>query len=164
MRCGSATGAVAGAALIAGVFGTCVLGTLAVAQPAPGAGVISACVRTDFEAVVARAGDTLRALTQQNSPNFQGKLRALKDKRGWSHDQFLAEGTRFVRDEKIAEFEEKSGQLLARINDIGGSNSGQAGTDCAKLAELKSHMTSLVDIQTAKWAYMFTNIDAELAK
>jgi hypothetical protein len=158
MRCGSATGAIVGAALSA-----CASVALVHAQPASVPGASSACGRNEFEAVVASAGDALRTLTQQNSPTFQGKLRALKDKRGWSHDQFLAEGTRFVRDEKIAEFEEKSGHLLARINDIGGGNS-QPGSDCSKLAELKSHMTSLVDVQTAKWSYMFANIDAELAK
>jgi hypothetical protein len=159
MRCGRAGGAIVGAALNA-----VVLTTMGLAQSAPGPSAASACDRADFEAVVAGAGDRLRTLTQQNSPNFQGKLRALKDKRGWSHDQFLAEGTRFVRDEKIAEFEEKSGQLLARINDIDGATSGQQGNDCSKLAELKAHMSSLVDIQTAKWSYMFTNIEAELAK
>jgi hypothetical protein len=142
-----------GAAVIAGASMAC-----AVAQPA------LTCQRAEFEAVVASAADTLRTLTQQNSPAFQAKLRALKDKRGWSHDQFMVEGTRFVHDDKIAALEEKSGNLLARINDAGGEVSGRAGPDCAKLGELKGHMATLVDIQKAKWLYMFTTIDAELAK
>jgi hypothetical protein len=107
------------------------------------------CARSDFEAVVASAADALRTITQQNSPSFQAKLRALKDKRSWSHEQFLADGARFVRDDKILSFDEKSGDLLARINE---------------LAELKANMAVLVELQTAKWAYMFANIDAELAR
>jgi hypothetical protein len=141
------------ATLVAGLSG-------AVAAQTPSS---AACARADFEAVVSSAADALRIITQQNSPNFQAKLRALKDKRGWSHEQFLAEGTRFVRDDRIASFDEKSGDLLARINDAGGNASETQG-NCGQLAELKAHMAVLVEIQTAKWAYMFTNLDAELAR
>lgn len=122
------------------------------------------CVRTDFEAVVDGAAETLRVLTQKNSPSFQAKLRALKDKRGWNHDQFLAEATRFVRDDKITEFEDKSGELLARINGAGSDAGPQKAIDCTQLPDLKANMAALVALQTAKWAYMFGNIDAELAK
>jgi hypothetical protein len=121
------------------------------------------CARSDFEAVVASAADALRTITQQNSPSFQAKLRALKDKRSWSHEQFLADGARFVRDDKILSFDEKSGDLLARINDAGGNASETQG-NCGQLAELKANMAALVELQTAKWAYMFANIDAELAR
>jgi hypothetical protein len=121
------------------------------------------CTRAAFEAVVASAADALRAITQKNSPDFQAKLRALKEKRGWSHDQFLAEGTIFVRDEKILSFDEKSGDLLARINDAGG-NASETQDNCGHLVELKAHMAALVDLQTAKWTYMFANINAELSK
>jgi hypothetical protein len=121
------------------------------------------CARADFEAVVAGAADALRTITQKNSPSFQAKLRALKDKRNWSHEQFLADGARFVRDDKIVSFDEKSGDLLARINDAGG-NAGETQGNCGQLAELKANMAALVDLQTAKWVYMFANIDAELAR
>jgi hypothetical protein len=122
------------------------------------------CERMEFETVVTSAADALRSITQQNSPPFQAKLRALKDKRGWSHDQFMAEGTRFVRDDKITAFDEKSGDLLARINDAGGGNGAPSQGNCAQLADLKANMAALVEIQTAKWSYMFANIDAELAR
>lgn len=130
----------------------------AVAQAAPTA----ACARTEFEAVVDDAGEALRVLTQKNSPTFQGKLRALKVKRGWTHEQFLAEGVRFVRDETIAGFEQKSSVLLAKINGAGADT--KAAADCAQLAALQSDMRALVAIQDEKWSYMFSTIDAELAK
>ena len=38
-----------------------------------------------------------------------------------------------------------------------------AKPDCAVLLELRARMKVLVDTQTAKWAYMFQKIDAELA-
>ncbi len=39
----------------------------------------------------------------------------LKDKRNWSHDQFLKEAAPFVRDDEIAGYDQKSEELLARI-------------------------------------------------
>ena len=123
------------------------------------------CARTDFEAVVDDAGEALRQLTQKNSPAFQAKLRALKDKRGWSHDQFVVEGVRFVRDDKITGFEAQSTTLLARINGAADQAGGTAAAvDCAQLAALKADMAALVAIQVEKWTYMFGNIDAELEK
>ncbi|MEQ1648284.1 MAG: hypothetical protein ABL898_06835 [Hyphomicrobiaceae bacterium] len=120
------------------------------------------CQRTDFEAVVDGAAETLRSLTQQHSPVFQGKLRQLREKRGWTHEQFLAEGAKFVRDEKIAEYDDKSEQLLARINSAG--DGGGKTPDCALLATLKGNMTALVETQNAKWTHMFSKLDAELVK
>ncbi len=123
----------------------------------------AACARADFENVVAAAAEALRVITQQNSPIFQSKLRSLKEKRGWSHDQFMTEGARYVRDDKITAFDNTSGDLLARINNAGG-DTGAAQSNCAQLQDLKANMAALVDIQTAKWTYMFANIDAELAR
>ena len=118
-----------------------------------------ACARTEFEAVVDDAGEALRTLTQKNSPVFQAKLRALKDKRGWSHEQFLADGARFVRDDTISRFEDKSSTLLAKINGAGGDVVNATATDCTRLADLKADMAALVAIQNEKWAYMFTTLD-----
>jgi hypothetical protein len=122
------------------------------------------CARADFEAVVDDAGEALRQLTQKNSPQFQAKLRSLKEKRGWNSEQFMAEGTRFVRDDKIAALEERSTTLLAKINGAGGEAGTQATVDCKRLDSLKSDLAALVALQQEKWTYMFTNIEAELAK
>lgn len=122
------------------------------------------CARADFEAVVDDAGEALRQLTQKNSPQFQAKLRALKEKRGWSNEQFMAEGTRFVRDDKIAALEDKSSNLLAKINDAGGEAGNAQAVDCKRLDALRSDLAALVAIQQEKWTYMFTNIEVELSK
>ena len=122
------------------------------------------CARADFEAIVDGTGETLRALTQKNSPAFQAKLRALKDKRGWSHEQFLAEGARFVADNKISDYDGQSSTLLAKINGAGDEAGSAAAVDCARFGALKADLAALVAIQNEKWAYMFGNIDAELSK
>mgnify|MGYP000989481508 CR=1 FL=1 len=117
------------------------------------------CQRADFEAVVDEASNTLLTMTQSNMPKFQGRLRDLKAKRSWSNEQFIKEGATFVRDERIAAYDEQSEQLLLKINTQGGD-----GADCKVLDGLKAAMGTLVEAQQAKWKYMFDKIETELQK
>ena len=110
------------------------------------------------------AGAALRDLNRQNTPRFQGKLRELKDKRGWGNDQFLKEAEPFVRDEEIVAYDQKSEELLNRITG-GGQQGASARRPTARvLAELRAAMKVLVETQKAKWTHMFAKIDKELAK
>lgn len=123
-----------------------------------------ACAKADFEVVVDEAAAALSRLNQQNTPVFQGKLRQLKEKRGWSHDQFMSEAAPLVRDDTIAGFDQKSEEMLATITRGGQSGASGAAPDCALLAALKQQMSALVETQKAKWAYMFDRIEQELKK
>ena len=131
-----------------------------VPPPATGGQV---CAKADFEAVVDDAAGALRDLNLQNKPAFQEKLRQLKDKRGWSHDAFLKEAAPFVRDDKIAVYDQDSERLLTDISTLGQEGADAPTPDCALLADLKTRMQTLVDTQTAKWTYMFAKLDAALA-
>jgi hypothetical protein len=123
----------------------------------------AACARTDFEATVDAAAASLRELNQQNTPTFQSKLRLLKEKRGWSHDQFLQEASPFVRDDTIAGFDQKSEEFLLRIQSLGQEEAEASAPDCAVLGELRASMQALVETQKAKWTYMFEKINRVLA-
>lgn len=130
----------------------------AVAQP-------KACVRADFEAVVDSSAGALRDLNLQNKPAFQDKLRLLREKRGWSHDEFMVKAAPFVQDDRIAGLDQQSSDLLGRITAMGQEGTGGAkAPDCALLEELHGHMKALIEAQQAKWAYMFGKLDAELTK
>ncbi len=120
--------------------------------------------KADFEAVVEEAASTLRDLNAKNRPAFQEKLRLLKDKRKWSHDQFMREAAPFVRDDKIAVFEQQTQELLDAIASMGQEGASAKKPDCALMLELRARMTALVTTQTAKWSYMFNKIETELAK
>jgi len=122
------------------------------------------CTKGDFEAVVDEAAAALRTLNHENTPQFQAKLRQLKDKRGWSHEQFLAQAAPFVRDEAIAGFDQKSEDFLARITQGGQSQATAASLNCALLVELRGSLSALVATQKAKWTYMFDKINGELGK
>jgi hypothetical protein len=130
----------------------------------PGPARAQSCAKADFEAVVDEAAAALRGLNQQNTPQFQAKLRQLKDKRGWNHDDFLKAAAPFVRDDTIAEYDRKSEEFLVRITSGGETQASAASPDCALLIELRATMSALVDAQKAKWTYMFDKIDRELRK
>ena len=49
------------------------------------------CTKTEFESAVDHAAEALRELNNKNRPEFQAKLRKLKEKRAWSDDQFMKE-------------------------------------------------------------------------
>jgi hypothetical protein len=121
-----------------------------------------ACAKGDFEVVVDEAAAALRSLNQRNTPQFQGKLRQLKDKRGWSNDQFMKEAEPFVRDEQIAAHDRKSEEFLARITSAGQMGAGPP--NCTLLLELRAAMKALVDTQVAKWTYMFDKLEKELRR
>ena len=141
------------------VVAASLVGTLAAAAP-----VAQACERVDFEAVVDDAAAALRDLNLKNRPIFQDKLRTLKDKRAWSHDEFMKQAAPFVADEKIAEFDQASTDLLTEISTMGQEGADAATPDCKLLAELRARMSKLVETQTSKWSYMFGKLDAELVK
>ncbi len=123
---------------------------------------LDVCTRADFESVVDNAAAALRGLNMKNKPAFQQKLRMLKEKRGWSHDAFLKEAAPFVRDERIALFDQQSERLLSDISTLGQEGAEAETPDCARLLELRARMKVLVETQTAKWTYMFEKLDTAL--
>lgn len=151
---GRRLGTLAGAACVA----LAALGVPAIAQEP------ASCAKADFEAAVDESAAALRDLNQKNKPTFQERLRQLKDKRGWTHDQFLKEGAGYIKDEQIDTYDKTSNDLLAKISSMGDEGSAAKTPDCALLGELRGHMKTFVDTQTAKWSYMFGKIDGELGK
>jgi hypothetical protein len=122
------------------------------------------CSRDDFVAVVDEAAAALRELNLKNRPNFQERLRQLREKRGWSHDDFLREAAPFVRDDNITVFDRQSEEFLGKITSLG-QEGGQARVpDCELLKALRGHMRALIEVQQAKWSYMFEKLGRALAQ
>ncbi len=131
---------------------------------APAALAAGPCAKADFEAVVDEAAGSLRDLNAVNKPKFQDKLRQLKDKRRWVHEQFLREAAPFVSDDKISAYDLQSNSLLEKIATGGEAGAAAATPDCAVLESLRASMKTLVDTQTAKWIYMNAKLDQELGR
>jgi hypothetical protein len=133
------------------------------AQETPAAPAAT-CVKSEFESAVDEAAEALRDLNNRNRPDFQSKLRQLKEKRSWNNDQFMTEAAPFVKDDQITVYDDKSNELLASISSMGQEGANAKEPDCAVLAKLRSLMGVLIETQGAKWAYMFKKLDDELAK
>jgi hypothetical protein len=122
------------------------------------------CQKSEFEAVVEESATVLRDLNAKNKPTFQEKLKQLKDKRGWTHEQFMTEAAPLVRDEKIEEFDQQTDELVTAMSTMGQEGAAAQTPDCALLLELRARLKALVDTQNAKWAYMFEKLETELWK
>ena len=122
------------------------------------------CAKAEFESAVDEAAAALRDLNNKNRPEFQDRLRKLKDKRGWDNDQFLKEAAPFVKDESIEVFDTKTNELLTEISSMGQEGATAKVPDCEILAKLRAQMMLLIDTQVSKWAYMFKKLDEELGK
>lgn len=151
-------------ALIVAVIAVSLTAPAAHAQAMSAGAGVNQCTRSEFEDVVDEAAEKLRVLNQQNKPLFQEKLRSLKDKRGWDHEAFLKEAAPFVKDEQIEVYDRSSETLLNEISKMGQTGSAAPTPDCALLLELRARMTTLVETQTAKWAYMFKKLEGALTQ
>lgn len=121
----------------------------------------AACAKDDFAAVVDQSGQVLRALAAENKAPFQDKLRQLKQKNGWTDQQFLTEARPYVVDDRIKALDEEANGLLTGIATLG-DTSGAKQPDCTVLDSLKGNLAMLVDVVKAKWRYMDEKIDAAL--
>jgi hypothetical protein len=157
---GSLSGLLKRAAIVAGVSAAAM--ALACTDPRA-AETPAACAKDDFETVVEEAAGSLRDLNSRNRPIFQEKLRLLRDKRHWSHDQFIESAKPFVKDDNTAVYDQKTDELLFAIASMGQQGASREAPDCTLMQELRSRMKMLVETQSAKWAYMFKKLDAELA-
>jgi hypothetical protein len=140
------------------------LGSLFVTSGPVAAQETAACSKSEFEGAVDEAAASLRDLNNKNRPDFQDRLRKLKDKRGWDNDQFLKEAAPFVKDDAIEVFDNKTNDLLMEISSMGQEGATANVPDCDVLAKLRGQMKLLVDTQVSKWTYMFKKLDDELAK
>lgn len=129
-----------------------------------GAQEASSCSKVEFESVVDDAAAALRDLNNKNRPAFQDQLRKLKDKRGWTNDQFLVEAAPYVKDDQIEVYDTATNDLLAKISTMGEEGATANVPDCAMLQELRGQMTTLIATQADKWSYMFKKLSSELEK
>ncbi len=139
------------------------LGLLIVAVHLAATGVhAQACTKADFEAVVDEAAAALNDLNAKHKPDFQERLRMLKEKKGWDYATFMKQAAPFVQDDRIREYDQQSAEFLGRINSLGTEGASADTPDCTLLIEVRANMNALVEAQKAKWSYMFGKIAREI--
>ncbi|MGF1621750.1 MAG: hypothetical protein ACFCUR_14180 [Rhodomicrobiaceae bacterium] len=135
------------------------------------------CGREALAAVVSEASAELTAMTEANTRRFQDKLQQLKASQGWSDADYVSKATPFVKDEAIAGFDARHGELLEQVPNLsapGRSVASLAGAapayaasthdGCPMAEKLRGLMNDVVDNSRAKWAYMLGKVDQALEK
>ncbi len=149
---------------------------LMIALPfASGAALAENCDQAAFSAVVDEARSRLEALNTTNKQEFQQKLSALREKRGWSKDDFVKNARPLVQDAEIASFDARHEELLTKVPQIGQADRPVASLAgiapaiepasdkrCVMLDELRGLMGQVIENTRAKWAYMHGKTDAML--
>jgi hypothetical protein len=144
---------------------------------ASGAALAENCDQTAFSAVVDDARNRLETLNAENKQEFQHKLGELREKRGWSDDDFVKNARPLVQDAEIASYDARHQELLARVSNIGQAEqsvaslagiapSAEQDSDkrCVMLEELRGLMGKVIENTRAKWVYMQGKTEAALTQ
>jgi hypothetical protein len=135
------------------------------------------CGREALAAVVSEAGAELTAMNEANTRHFQDKLKQLKASQGWSDADYVSKATPFVKDEAIAGFDARHGDLLAQVPNLSAPGhsvaslaaaapafAASAPEGCPMAEKLRALMNDVVDNSRAKWTYMLGKVDEALEK
>jgi hypothetical protein len=135
------------------------------------------CGREALAVVVSEASAELTAMNEANTQRFQDKLKQLKASHGWSDADYVSKATPFVKDEAIAGFDARHGQLLTQIPNLGAPErpvaslagaapafAASAPEGCPMAEKLRGLMNDVVGNSRAKWTYMLGKVDEALEK
>ena len=122
---------------------------------APGIARAASCTSEQFAAAVDKSGAQLRAFNSEALPKLQGKLKQLKDKKGWDEEKSLGA----VRDERTAKLDEDAENLIVKIDTLGRPPE-KGEPDCSKLIELEAAGIELLAVMKAKSNYTLAKLDA----
>ena len=118
------------------------------------------CPPDQFAAAVDQSGASLRSFNGEAQPKLNERIKALKAKKGWPDEGYEEKAYDYLQDQRIAEFDTRSNDLLSKI-DMLGQQGEKGGAECPSLDELKAAGGELLGVMKAKSAYMIERIDAE---
>lgn len=121
-----------------------------------------ACTAQDFARAVDQSGAQIRAFTLEAQPKLQEKMRRFKDVQKLSEDDYQEAAIDAVQDDKLAEFDQTSSNLLLKVDTLGRVADGSA-PDCSKLDEINATSRMLLSVMKAKSDYILLRLDAKIA-
>lgn len=123
------------------------------------AGALAAtCTADDFAAAVDKSGAQLRAFNAEALPKLLGRLKQLKEKKGWDEEKSLDS----VRDDRTTKLDAEAEDLIIKI-DMLGRPPEKGPPDCSKLAELEAAGIELLAVMKAKSTYTLAKLDTQIA-
>lgn len=121
------------------------------------------CTREAFRKIVDDAGAALRQLHATTQPQVQAGFRRLKEKNGWSEDDYLDKANEFLVDDKTEAFDAKASELLSKLDKLADDTPAAPGADCPRLTELEATSLELQATVRAKTTYILRRLDQAAA-
>lgn len=145
------------------LYAAAVLGSALLIATAPTmAETPPACRAADFATAVDKSGATLRAFTLDAQPKLQERMRRYSEVKKLDTADYEAAALDAIGDDKLTALDEKSANMLLRIDSLGRVPDGQE-PDCSKLNDIASLSRELLAVMKEKSDYMLARLDAKIA-
>ncbi len=116
------------------------------------------CTRADFAAAVDRSGAQLRDYNAKAGPELVERMRRYAETKKIPDDRAQDAALEAIQDAKLKELDEKSAELLLKVDSLGRVDEG-AALDCAKVSEINSASAVLLSVMRQKSEYMQSRLD-----
>lgn len=152
------------AAALAAISMSCIM---AAASPTPASAETEPptqrlCTAEQLGEAVDVAGDRLRSFNEEATPGLQARLRQLATAKGWGAAATEQRAMDYLLDAKLAAFDKRAGDLLARIDTLSRNEAGATVT-CSTISDLEAASIELLAVMKAKLAYLQDKIMSETA-
>lgn len=121
------------------------------------------CSAQDFATAIDKSGATLRAFTLDAQPKLQERMRRYSEVSKLDTTDYEASAIEAIQDSKLTALDEKSANMLLRIDSLGRVTEGTE-PDCSKLAEIATLSRDLLGIMKEKSDYMLARFDAKISE
>ncbi len=118
------------------------------------------CTQADVSAAMAAMSGTLKKNNQDNQARLKTRLRELAKAKNWNEAETEEKGFDLLEDDTTRTQDETASHLLGQIDQL--SQGSDAWPTCAKVEELKTLATQLVEVTSAKAAHISAKLDNEL--
>ena len=123
----------------------------------------AACRAAGFATAVDKSGATLRAFTLDAQPKLQERMRRYSEVKKLDNADYEAAALDAINDDKLTALDEKSANMLLRIDSLGRVAEGTE-PDCSKLNDITTLSRDLLAVMKEKSDYMLARLDAKIAE
>src|SRR5258706_2003434 len=120
------------------------------------------CTPDQIAAVIDGTGAELRKLSAVHQPALQSKLRRLAERNGWQGADIESRGAELLNDSETASLDDQANQLLSDLDRLGDETTSDDAACAARLAQLKTIASQLLEVTAAKASHVSAKLDTAL--
>ena len=118
------------------------------------------CGPRQFDNLVDKTGETLRAQNEQSERLLEGDLEKLAKLKEWKGEQATERGFAFLQDDQTRTLDQQASELLIRLDLLSDTETKPA--TCERLDELKQATAQLLEVTAAKSAHIRAKLSVAL--